>query len=368
VSNVQIVDCGEQLSTPLTARARPPARHALLPARPHSPLPLPCAPPSSPTLQSRGADPSLLTEDFDPYLSPGPKLAVALALDDPALRARLLALERRYAGTPRAREPHAHVGCWWTVYDYGLEAVKAWPAAHAHAYPEDAKRARDEAARRAARAARRAAKAAGPAAPAPAAAAVAKAPAPQGPVAFLFPGQGSQAVGMLKESAHLPAVQAMLATAHKVLGYDLGKLCAEGPKDKLDDTVFAQPALFVAGLAAVERLRADNPAAAGAAAAAAGLSLGEYTALVFAGAMSFEDGLRVVKARAESMSAAAKQGRAHGMLSVVGLSDGDLEAVCAEARAKVPGAVCQVANYLFPQGRVVSGARSMWGRSVAACA
>jgi [acyl-carrier-protein] S-malonyltransferase len=136
---------------------------------------------------------------------------------------------------------------------------------------------------------------------------------------------------MLKESAKLPAVKAMLATAKKVLGYDLLALCLNGPKEALDDTVAAQPALFVAGLAAVERLRATDAAAVEGCAAAAGLSLGEYTALVFAGALSFEDGLRVVKARAEAMKAAAGAGEPH--------------------------AVCQVANLLFPQGRVVSGHR-----------
>lgn len=116
-----------------------------------------------------------------------------------------------------------------------------------------------------------------------------------------------------------------------------------------------QPALFVAGLAAVEKLRAENPAAVDGAASAAGLSLGEYTALVFSGAISFEDGLKVVKVRASSMAAAAKAGRPHGMLSVVGLNDADLEKVVAEVNTKLPDSVCRVANYLFPSGRVVSG-------------
>jgi [acyl-carrier-protein] S-malonyltransferase len=120
------------------------------------------------------------------------------------------------------------------------------------------------------------------------------------PVAFLFPGQGSQSVGMLKSIAHLPAVKAMCDTAAAVLGYDLLDVCVNGPKEKLDDTVYAQPALFVAGLAAVEKLRADDPGAVERCSRTAGLSLGEYTALVFSGAMTFEDGLRVVKVRAQS--------------------------------------------------------------------
>ena len=85
----------------------------------------------------------------------------------------------------------------------------------------------------------------------------------------------------------------MLATAQSVRGYDRLKLCLEGPKAELDDTARAQPALFVAGLAAVEKLRAEEPGAVDACSACAGLSLGEYCALVFAGALSFEDGLKV---------------------------------------------------------------------------
>jgi [acyl-carrier-protein] S-malonyltransferase len=141
-----------------------------------------------------------------------------------------------------------------------------------------------------------------------------------------------------------------------------------GPKEKLDDTAFAQPALFVAGLAAVEKLRAESPETVASCSRAAGLSLGEYTALVFAGAMSFEDGLRVVQCRAEAMKAAAEEGD-HGMLSVVGLADDKLETCVAAARktaadaraAAVPTGtepepvVLAVANYLFPTGRVVSG-------------
>jgi [acyl-carrier-protein] S-malonyltransferase len=97
----------------------------------------------------------------------------------------------------------------------------------------------------------------------------------------------------MQESKDIPAVKDMLKEAKEVLGYDLLKLCMEGPKEKLDDTTYSQPALFVAGLAAVERLRQDDPAAVNKASAAAGLSLGEYTALVFAGALSFKDGLKV---------------------------------------------------------------------------
>ncbi|KAI7846366.1 hypothetical protein COHA_000078 [Chlorella ohadii] len=318
-------------------------------------------------LLSRGADPSLRTENYDPYLNPGRKLPVEVAIEEEGengVRSKLLALEKKYAHVPKKGQPHPDIGCWWTVYDYGLETVRGWNPGYKHPYPEVMKRQKDAAQQKAAKAERRKARAEAEAA---AAAAPAKPKAaPSGPIAFLFPGQGSQAVGMLKESADLPAVKKMLETAKQVLGYDLLELCNEGPKEKLDNTVYSQPALFVAGLAAAERLRAQNPGAVDGCAACAGLSLGEYSALVFGGALSFEDGLKaskrlgrwllaVVKVRAESMAAAAQQGKPHGMLSVVGLSDADLEAICASVRAATPGAVCQLANFLFPQGRVVSG-------------
>jgi [acyl-carrier-protein] S-malonyltransferase len=175
---------------------------------------------------------------------------------------------------------------------------------------------------------------------------------------------------MLASAAEqLPSVRLMCDKASEILGYDLLDVCVNGPKEKLDDTAFAQPALFVAGLAAVEKLRAESPETVASCSRVAGLSLGEYTALVFAGAMSFEDGLRVVQCRAEAMKAAAAQGD-HGMLSVVGLADDVLETCVADARRAVAAkrassrdstegfskdVVCAVANYLFPTGRVVSG-------------
>ena len=85
----------------------------------------------------------------------------------------------------------------------------------------------------------------------------------------------------------------MLAKAHTILGYDLLELCQTGPKEKLDDTAYAQPALYVAGLAAVEKLRLESPDTVASCSACAGLSLGEYCALAFAGVISFEEGLRV---------------------------------------------------------------------------
>ncbi|ABP00728.1 predicted protein [Ostreococcus lucimarinus CCE9901] len=178
--------------------------------------------------------------------------------------------------------------------------------------------------------------------------------------AFLFPGQGSQAIGMLADDKllELPAVAKMCEVAREVLGYDLREICVNGPKEKLDDTVYAQPALLLANLAALEKLKDQDPDVVNACDACAGLSLGEYAALVFAGVLSYEDAFKVVKARAEAMAAAAREG-SHGMLSVVGLDDDALKTIVEESKNEViassPDCVLEITNFLFPQGRVLSG-------------
>src|ERR1700723_1784632 len=107
-------------------------------------------------------------------------------------------------------------------------------------------------------------------------------------VAFLFPGQGSQSVGMgagLVES--IPAAKQLFSEASEILGYDLLEICLNGPLERLNATDISQPAIFVASLAALESLRQSEPGAFDECVATAGLSLGEYTSLVFAGAMNF---------------------------------------------------------------------------------
>src|SRR5438874_4559761 len=126
--------------------------------------------------------------------------------------------------------------------------------------------------------------------------------------AFLFPGQGAQYVGMGAALAgSLPAAKALFDRASAALGYDLLGLCASGPAERLNATDVSQPAIYVASLAALESLKHTDPAAVESCAGAAGLSLGEYTALAFAGALSFEDGLRVVRKRGRAMQAAAEK-------------------------------------------------------------
>ncbi|XP_013204275.1 malonyl-CoA-acyl carrier protein transacylase, mitochondrial isoform X3 [Microtus ochrogaster] len=110
---------------------------------------------------------------------------------------------------------------------------------------------------------------------------------------LLFPGQGSQAVGMGGGLLGFPRVRQLYETAHRVLGYDLLELCLRGPQEDLDRTVHCQPAVFVASLAAVEKLHYLQPAVIENCVAAAGFSVGEFAALVFAGAMEFSEGLAV---------------------------------------------------------------------------
>lgn len=171
-------------------------------------------------------------------------------------------------------------------------------------------------------------------------------------IAFLFPGQGAQHVGMGKTIAErFPAARALYDQAAEILGYDLAELCFDGPAEQLDSTVISQPAIFVTSLAALEMLRTQSPDVVLACEMAAGLSLGEYTALVFAGALSFEDGLRVVQRRGEAMQAAA-DATPSGMVSLLLLEREQVEAVCREASAV--GEI-RPANYLCPGNTVVSG-------------
>ena len=170
--------------------------------------------------------------------------------------------------------------------------------------------------------------------------------------AFLFPGQGAQTVGMAGAlCASLPAANALFEQASAVLGYDLLALCESGPAERLNATDVSQPAIFVASLAALEQLKATQPDAANDVVAAAGLSLGEYTALVFAGALSFADGLKVVQARGKAMQEAAVA-TPSGMIAVIGMDAAEVEALVAEAKS---AGKLEVANYLCPGNTVVSG-------------
>jgi [acyl-carrier-protein] S-malonyltransferase len=155
-----------------------------------------------------------------------------------------------------------------------------------------------------------------------------------------------------------PAAKALFDKASALLGYDLLQVCVEGPKDKLDTTAVSQPAIYVSSLAAVEKMReqgGEQAAAVQAADVAAGLSLGEYTALAFAGAFSFEDGLKLVQLRGQAMQEAADSARS-GMVSVIGLDSDKVAALCAKATEQVgKDKPVQIANYLCPGNYAVSG-------------
>ena len=172
-------------------------------------------------------------------------------------------------------------------------------------------------------------------------------------VALLFPGQGAQIVGMgkgLLERSEF--ARDLFSQASDLLGYDLGKLCVDGPETDLHLTKYSQPALFVHSMAALGDFAAQRPDVLDSTVAVAGLSLGEYSALACAGAISFEDGVKLVQQRGAAMQDAATAVKS-GMASVIGLGHEQVDAVCDAARQ--PGEILQVANLLCPGNIAISG-------------
>lgn len=183
-------------------------------------------------------------------------------------------------------------------------------------------------------------------------------------VGFVFPGQGAQVVGMgrwLLEN-HQTA-RDVFDRAGNLLGYDLCDLCLNGPEQRLAATEFSQPALFVTSMAAVEVLRRDQPDFVAKVKAVAGLSLGEYSAICFAGGLSFDDALRLVQRRGQAMQAAADLVDS-GMASVIGLDLAAVTTLCDQVRAD--GEVLQPANILCSGNIAVSGHRTAIQRLIAA--
>ncbi len=166
--------------------------------------------------------------------------------------------------------------------------------------------------------------------------------------AFVFPGQGSQAIGMLNGFADNAEVRETVAEASAILGFDLGKLIAEGPKEDLDLTTNTQPIMLTAAVAC---FRAWTARGGRMPAVIAGHSLGEYSALVAAGVIAFKDAVPLVRFRAQAMQEAVPVGQG-GMAAILGLSDDDVRAVCQEA---AQGEVVEAVNFNAPAQVVIAG-------------
>ncbi len=178
-----------------------------------------------------------------------------------------------------------------------------------------------------------------------------------GRVAFVFPGQGSQSVGMGRAFAEaFPEAAARFAEASRALGLDVARLCFEGPEEALALTANTQPAILTASVAALAGLeeRGIKPDF------VAGHSLGEYSALVCAGALDFADAVRVVRKRGEFMQEAVAVG-AGAMAALIGLEVAAVEAICREAAA---AGVVEVANLNAPGQIVIAGERAAVERAV----
>jgi len=176
--------------------------------------------------------------------------------------------------------------------------------------------------------------------------------------AMVFPGQGSQSLGMLSALSDAePVVKETFAEASSALGYDLWQLCQQGPEDQLGSTEKTQPAMLAAGVATWRVWRKHGGAMP---AAMAGHSLGEYTALVCAGSLDFKTAVDLVRFRGQAMQGAVPQGQG-AMAAILGLDDADVVAACVEA---AQGEVVQAANFNSPAQVVIAGQKTAVERAM----
>jgi len=182
---------------------------------------------------------------------------------------------------------------------------------------------------------------------------------------LLFPGQGAQQVGMGADLiAHSPAAAYVFAEANDTLGFSLSRLCFEGPEEELTDTINAQPAMLTTSIAALRSLEAvlGRPLTA---AAAAGHSMGEYSALVAAGALDFAEALRLVRERGRLMKSADELAPG-GMAAILALDTAVIEQICDELRDQT-GRFVHIANDNCPGQVVISGDEQALMQAMAAC-
>ncbi len=165
-------------------------------------------------------------------------------------------------------------------------------------------------------------------------------------IVFVYPGQGSQYVGMAKDLYEkYPEIQELYNQANEILGYSISEVCFEGPEEKLKQTFITQPAIVLHSIAATKLVKNIE------AAFTAGHSLGEFSALIYAGALSIEDGLKLVKLRGELMQKAGEENKGT-MAAIIGLDTAKITEVCAEASE---AGIVQVANFNSPGQIVISG-------------
>ena len=179
-------------------------------------------------------------------------------------------------------------------------------------------------------------------------------------LAFVFPGQGSQSVGMLRDYLDLPVVRTTIDEASSALGQDLFALVENGPEEALNQTTNTQPIMLAADIAVYRAWQAlGGPAPV----LAAGHSLGEYAALVAGGALGFAEAMKLVRVRADAMQQAVPEGQG-GIAAILGLDADQVAAACAEAAG---GEVVSPANLNAPGQIVIAGGKAAVGRAIEAC-